>query len=96
MIHPLHLGNLLRESVEQATVYLTPQNRRRLANLCLVETTRKINEALDRAFEKEEQRYFEGFMHTVKNLKPITLLASSVDAIRRLRESRDNDYTSDR
>ncbi|MEM6406089.1 MAG: hypothetical protein AAF669_05820 [Pseudomonadota bacterium] len=80
----------LREPVERVTVYLTPQNRRRLANLRRGEKTKTVNEALNYVFEREEkQRYFEEFMDTVRNTKPVTPLVSGVNTIRRLREGRD-------
>jgi hypothetical protein len=82
----------LREPVERVTVYLTPQNRRRLANLQRGEKTKTINEALNHVFEQEEkQRYFEEFMNTVKNTQPVTPLVSGVDTVRMLREGRDHD-----
>ncbi|MEL6722785.1 MAG: hypothetical protein AAFP10_06140 [Pseudomonadota bacterium] len=81
----------LREPVERVTVYLTPQNRRRLANLRRGEKTKTVNEALNYVFEREEkQRYFEEFMDTVRNTKPVTPLVSGVNTIRRLREGRDH------
>ena len=82
----------LREPVERVTVYLTPQNRKRLASLRGEEKTKTLNEALNRVFEREEkQHHFEEFMNTVKNVKPVTPLASGVDTVRMLREDRDHD-----
>ena len=81
----------LREPVERVTVYLTPQNRKRLANLRRGEKTRTVNEALNRVFEREEkQRHFEELMDSVRNTKPVTPFISGVDTIRMLREGRDH------
>ena len=82
----------LREPVERVTVYLTPQNRKRLANLRRGEKTKTVNEALNRVFEREEkQHHFEEFMNTVKRVKPVTPLVSGIDTVRMLREGRDHD-----
>ena len=77
---------------ERVTVYLTPQNRQRLASLKRGEKMKKLNEALDFAFEKEERRKaFDGFMESLKAVDPATPIMPSDEIVRMLREGRDGD-----
>ena len=81
----------IREQVERVTVYLTPKNKQRLAQLRRGEKTKKLNEALDRAFaDDEKDQAFEAFMDRLEKVKPVEPSVSSVDAVRMLREGRDH------
>lgn len=83
-----------QEEVERTTVYLTARNRQRLSELRRGEKTKKINEALDRAFEEaEREQAFETFMQELESIEAVTPVMSSVDAVRLLREGRDHDVT---
>ena len=56
---------LENQNVERTTVYLTPRNKQRLAQLRRGEKTRAINAALDHAFEAQERQRAFGEMMAV-------------------------------
>ena len=77
---------------ERVTVYLTPRNRQRLAGLQRGEKMKKLNEALDFAFEKDERRKaFDSFMESVSKVKPVIPLMASDEIVRMLRDGKDAD-----
>lgn len=85
------------EEVERTTVYLTPRNRQRLSELRRGEKTKKINEALDRAFEAEERdQAFESFMQEIDRVEAVKPVMPVEDALRLLREGRDHDVADKR
>ena len=91
------MPQLAEQQVERTTVYLTPLNRTRLSALRRGEKNKKINEALDRAFEEEErQKAFESFMAEVEAIDPVTPVMPSVEAVRMLREGRDHEVADKR
>lgn len=86
------MAEATRDQVERATVYLTPQNKKRLAQLRRGEKTRKLNDALDRAFAMEErEQAFETFMDHLNKIEPMKPLQSSAETLRLLREGRDHE-----
>lgn len=91
-IRAMSMPQIGQEEVERTTVYLTARNRQRLSELRRGEKTKKINEALDRAFEEaEREQAFETFMQELEGIETVTPVMSSVDAVRLLREGRDHD-----
>ena len=88
----MKMPEAIREQMERVTVYLTPQNKQRLAQLRRGDKTRKLNEALDRAFAMEERAAaFESFMAKVEDIIPAKPVQPSEDSIRALREGRDHE-----
>ncbi len=86
------MAEATRDQVERATVYLTPRNKERLGKLRRGEKTRKLNEALDRAFAMEErEQAFEVFMEGLDQVEPVRPIRSSAETLRMLREGRDHE-----
>ena len=91
------MADAKRDAVERATVYLTLQNKERLARLRRGEKTRKLNEALDLAFAMEErERAFEAFMRDLDRVEPVQPVQSSIETLRTLREGRDHEVADRR
>lgn len=88
------MAETMSATVERATVYLTPQNKERLAQLPRGEKTRKLNEALDLAFAMEErERAFDAFMRGLDQMEPVEPVEASIEALRKLRNGHDHDVT---
>lgn len=88
----MSMAEAIQDQVERATVYLTPQNKERLARLRRGEKTRTLNEALNRAFEQEEREAaFGTFMRELENIEPATPVMPSAEVVRLLRQGRDHE-----
>ncbi len=88
------MSEAIKEQVERVTVYLTPHNKKRLSMLRRGEKTKKLNEALDKAFEEEErQKAFQSLMDNVGKINPAESVISSTEIIRMLREGKDHELS---
>lgn len=91
------MAEAIREQVERVTVYLTPQNKQRLASLRRGQKTKKLNEVLNQAFEVEDRKNaFEEFMQEVGTIEPVEPIMSSIETVRKLRAGLDHDVSDKR
>lgn len=91
------MAEAARDNLERVTLYLTPQNKQRLAQLRRGEKNKKLNEALDRAFAIEEREAsFEKFMAQIDGIAPAKPNQPTAETLRMLREGRDHDVADRR
>jgi uncharacterized membrane protein YqiK len=93
----MNMAQTAQEEVERTTVYLTARNKQRLKGLRRGEKTKKLNEALNKAFEGvEREKAFEAFMYELDSIELVKPVMSSIEAIRLLREGRDHEVSDKR
>ena len=91
------MPELAKHEVERTTVYLTPLNRLRLSALRRGEKSKKINDALNRAFEEEERKAaFEAFMANLNAVEARESVMPSIEAVRLLRKGKDHEVADKR
>lgn len=88
----MNMPQIRQEEVERTTVYLTPRNRQRLADLRRGEKTKVLNEALDRVFsEGEERKEFLKFLESAKNFSRVKPNMPSEQVLRMLRDGQEEE-----
>ncbi len=82
------IDDIDKQEKTRTSVYITEENRRRLAKIPRGEKTRLINEALDDALTELDRKVAYGkFVESLKTLKRVKSKKTSEELVRELRET---------
>jgi hypothetical protein len=77
-----------KSAMLRMSIYISEENRRRLADVPRGEKTELVNKALDGVLsDLEKKRNFDDFLEMVRQIKPVKMRKSSEQMIRELRET---------